>query len=107
MTNESYGPNAVVSELGRLIEVHKTYRAVADEIGVNHGVVWMALRPPMDRYVSACLYDALGIRKGNRTRLTADVTPEEKAVIMGQVKWLGHDSFTDYCRDWARKLEVE
>ena len=99
--NESYGPSAIVNELQRLISIHGTYRAVAKHIGVNHGVVWMALRPPMDRYVSACLYDALGINKQNRTRFTADVTPEELARIDADIAAMGYKSRSEFFKAWA------
>ena len=84
-----YGPDAVVSELKRLLEVHGTYRAVAREIGVNHGIIWMACRPKRDRYVSACLYKALGINKGNRTRFTADIPQHLKDDIQAERDKLG------------------
>lgn len=99
--NESYGPSAIVNELQRLISIHGTYRAVAREIGVNHGVVWMALRPPMERYVSACLYDALGINKQNRTRFTADVTPEHLDRIDADIAAMGYKNRRDFFEAWG------
>ena len=92
-----YGPDAVVSELKRLLEVHGTYRAVAREIGVNHGIIWMACRPKRDRYVSACLYKALGINKSDRVRICADVTESQRQALKELAAREGL-TWSEYCR---------